>query len=184
MNDFTLYPWQFGSSPRARGTEPVDWLCLMLTRFIPAGAGNRSFHACLPSGPDGSSPRARGTVLCGSRRCRGVRFIPAGAGNSAGLPLLLHDVAVHPRGRGEQDAELVGRDIPAGSSPRARGTEREEEEAQALERFIPAGAGNSDAPKLEIPEGAVHPRGRGEQDVYGNASYGINGSSPRARGTG
>ena len=53
--------FQFGSSPRARGTYGYWRQSAPLDRFIPACAGNirsRSLERCIPRG---SSPRARGT---------------------------------------------------------------------------------------------------------------------------
>ena len=91
----------YGSSPRARGTDPRECTIGMTIRFIPASAGNRYEHSlknCLcPVHPRergeqfvrqlkmsqllGSSPRARGTDNVVLPLPNVWRFIPASAGN-------------------------------------------------------------------------------------------------------
>ena len=112
----------FGSSPRARGTVPIELSARLQPRFIPAGAGNsrhrpslfgwNAVHprgrgeqlrfAAVKNGADGSSPRARGTVGSEVVFDAPYRFIPAGAGNSQRANGMLFAQSVHPRGRGEQ----------------------------------------------------------------------------------
>ena len=91
-----------GLSPLARGTLITDQAILVLTRFIPAGAGN-TFVTTLPasrctvyprwrgehmtvcvifSSVCGLSPLARGTLKHISIKTNDRRFIPAGAGNT------------------------------------------------------------------------------------------------------
>jgi len=70
-----------------------------------------------------------------------------------------------------------------GSSPRARGTLWLLAADKDGERFIPAGAGNTQLQHQRAGKRSVHPRGRGEHRdpmVYGCT---LIGSSPRARGT-
>ena len=158
--------FQYGSSPRARGTPwgARDGRCA--GRFIPAGAGNAIVGAvdrpehrvhprgrgerggyCVPDEPlGGSSPRARGTrVAFDVEHCR-RRFIPAGAGNAAGCGCRRRRRPVHPRGRGERVVGHPKTNSPAGSSPRARGTHADGGGRAADLRFIPAGAGNAPSP--------------------------------------
>ena len=71
--------------------------------------------------------------------------------------------SVHPRGRGER---LLWADVfqtQHGSSPRARGTRLIGAVRAMVNRFIPAGAGNANAPSITDQSTAVHPRGRGER---------------------
>ena len=70
-----------------------------------------------------------------------------------------------------------------GSSPRARGTLRQLGGLVAIDRFIPAGAGNTRTAGPSRCDDTVHPRGRGEHK--GSIVFGLHysGSSPRARGT-
>ncbi len=151
--------------------------------FIPAGAGNTLKWAVtsisIPVHPrgrgehgeqagrwasmPGSSPRARGTPPPPTPPARDNRFIPAGAGNTVSPTASTRVLTVHPRGRGEHaalDAEL---DEPVGSSPRARGTLYLRVADSPLQRFIPAGAGNT--------------------PYICSACQSACGSSPRARGT-
>ncbi len=152
-----------GSSPRVRGTPRSGHWEAPRIRFIPAGAGNtrtgigdRGLCTVHPRGCGehltvnakavtlfGSSPRVRGTLqrrvsgnLCG-------RFIPAGAGNTAGNGWFGSGGPVHPRGCGEHFSPIQLRHIPAGSSPRVRGTLPAVASSCTRGRFIPAGAGNT-----------------------------------------
>ncbi len=110
-----------GLSPLARGTPGVERQMTEKERFIPAGAGNTSFHFtwpfCLPVYPrwrgehrtavgagylqDGLSPLARGTLATVGCMTWYIRFIPAGAGNTPALEVKISVAAVYPRWRGE-----------------------------------------------------------------------------------
>ena len=70
-----------------------------------------------------------------------------------------------------------------GSSPRARGTLGALTSRIGKIRFIPAGAGNTDAGWRSTMKTTVHPRGRGEHAVASFCQRYRPGSSPRARGT-
>ena len=192
-----------GSSPRARGTDQHVAARRAQIRFIPAGAGNRPTlcsRGMLPpvhprgrgeqcgqvvGGKDtlGSSPRARGTGHSSSQSRDCKRFIPAGAGNRPVTPEACDTITVHPRGRGEQFLLSSSISRRPGSSPRARGTADQLAGRHRNRRFIPAGAGNSAGLPLLLPDVAVHPRGRGEQDGRTATAVDPAGSSPRARGT-
>ena len=172
-------------------------------RFIPAGAGNtlpcpsaprprpvhprrrgeHSFFSSSPRPESGSSPQARGTPARQPPPTRAHRFIPAGAGNTRPHGRRHHRLTVHPRRRGEHIARRWRGTSTCGSSPQARGTHLEFANLASANRFIPAGAGNT---QYNSPIGfaiAVHPRRRGEHTVSNLASAAIDGSSPQARGT-
>ena len=153
-----------GSSPRARGTHSCAAVRVPHHRFIPAGAGNTGSQgahmtstAVHPRGrgehvqygrlscyPDGSSPRARGTRFLSDPPRWRTRFIPAGAGNTRQAAHQQTQAPVHPRGRGEHLACPSSFGSRSGSSPRARGTHRGLVDGDEIDRFIPAGAGNTD----------------------------------------
>ena len=152
-----------GSSPRARGTHLAQGSFQVSERFIPACAGNTKSSRLKSESPpvhprvrgehapnsasngrrSGSSPRARGTRCRGSPQRPSNRFIPACAGNTRWSLIRRGTLPVHPRVRGEH----LTRDLPHlpgdGSSPRARGTLRQEMVCHEERRFIPACAGNT-----------------------------------------
>ena len=156
-------------------------------RFIPAGAGNtpprrsrRRRTAVHPRGRGehnprllervhayGSSPRARGTHRTIAYDAVSPRFIPAGAGNTAAAAAGYTERSVHPRGRGEHGYYNGEEYHRFGSSPRARGTQVRRKFLFDLNRFIPAGAGNTRSVRRGRAVGAVHPRGRGEHRTTG-----------------
>ena len=73
--------------------------------------------------------------------------------------------------------------LRSGSSPRARGTRRRRHERRAIDRFIPASAGNTQASSPAGINCPVHPRERGEHGESSGTTSKLDGSSPRARGT-
>ena len=149
----------------------------------PGGRGEREPVEADDSAEAGSSPRARGREEPPIRLLGQHRFIPAGAGNGLAWRVLVGRNPVHPRGRGERATVSDTMRSAPGSSPRARGTVHPDRKAGPLRRFIPAGAGNGHFHKFDPVFHPVHPRGRGER--YGSAPVwaGLDGSSPRARGT-
>ena len=157
---------QFGSSPRARGTEQAQEPIQFRERFIPASAGNGPASASVTSpapvhprergeretgtevlwGRIGSSPRARGTDSYCRRQNSLCRFIPASAGNGNEYATGWLDIA--------------------GSSPRARGTVRHHAQVADRVRFIPASAGNGTSMASMFLNCTVHPRERGERTSH------------------
>ena len=131
-----------GLSPLARGTPATTEKARQLIRFIPAGAGNTSFHLyflmripvyprwrgehgekyLVSRGITGLSPLARGTHCGSERQTRHHRCIPAGAGNTAGLVPGPNILPVYPRWRGEHAFPHASRSSTGGLSPLARGT--------------------------------------------------------------
>ena len=172
-------------------------------RFIPACAGNAGRH--FPDDqaetvhprmrgercngvsnidhPRGSSPHARGTPYRLPSRVSLPRFIPACAGNARSASRPEPSSTVHPRMRGERVASMFDLGKLGGSSPHARGTLLEDNDAQPARRFIPACAGNADAALLDQDRRSVHPRMRGERCVGVRSAARARGSSPHARGT-
>ncbi len=192
-----------GSSPRVRGTPPLDMLDNRPPRFIPARAGNavasglnqvvptvhpracgeRCRQRSQPGHPHGSSPRVRGTRLCLRRGHGADRFIPARAGNAGTSSPSTRLETVHPRACGERHDGPPPVLWRGGSSPRVRGTPAVHPPGCCPVRFIPARAGNAPLSRQTRPETTVHPRACGER--YGGASLSRwpSGSSPRVRGT-
>ncbi len=192
-----------GSSPRVRGTQDESTHPFSICRFIPACAGNadaalhheasgRFIPACAGNARCSDPLRRRMTVhprVCGERstvpKMRGprMRFIPACAGNAAAWAMLSAGIAVHPRVCGERYICELDSEGFAGSSPRVRGTHRDQGRDSVYERFIPACAGNASRARGQQPMRSVHPRVCGERlaQVFGLPVR--SGSSPRVRGT-
>ena len=93
------------------------------------------------------------------------------------------EITVYPRWRGEHAAAATPPGTVGGLSPLARGTRRTVQPAISLQRFIPAGAGNTrwhTSPGLQLP---VYPRWRGEHLWGQTIRTSQAGLSPLARGT-
>ena len=92
----------------------------------------------------GLSPLARGTQRPCAPGSGCVRFIPAGAGNTQRECAGFNWTPVYPRWRGEHKKmpQIVPQKI--GLSPLARGTLLPDGGLLPDERFIPAGAGNTE----------------------------------------
>ena len=194
---------QIGSSPRVRGTRPAPPVGGVGGRFIPACAGNarrrratgrrravhprvcgeRSKAHVAELASRGSSPRVRGTPAAEFHVDDEGRFIPACAGNACRFPSPSRYRPVHPRVCGERAEPKIFRNHWNGSSPRVRGTPEAGRLVSALQRFIPACAGNAISRRSRTTRIAVHPRVCGERlPRVGDLLFG-NGSSPRVRGT-
>ena len=157
-----------GLSPLARGTLRGEYLQRPQERFIPAGAGNTGRGILLNSQtpvyprwrgehipwtrPDGTrpglSPLERGTRNIQRARRLRWRFIPAGAGNTTFDSMREGFTSVYPRWRGEHNVVLERAPRRNGLSPLARGTRWGLMLELYRQRFIPAGAGNTDPARV------------------------------------
>ena len=178
-----LWARMTGSSPRVRGTPRGGVGPRQARRFIPACAGNSE------SEPGRSAVAPVHPRVCGElpapdrRRDPAGRFIPACAGNSRPGWRDGPASSVHPRVCGELGAGFVGCGLPAGSSPRVRGTRCAVDRERSGGRFIPACAGNSSRMRPTHCGRPVHPRVCGELWLDARAGAESAGSSPRVRGT-
>ena len=131
----------------------------------------------------GSSPHARGTLRPAQHDHRRGGIIPACAGNTSSRKRRARWRRDHPRMRGEHQHDRHGADVRTGSSPHARGTQRNDLEAVRKLGIIPACAGNT-LHRTARPESCGdHPRMRGEHLHPIIDLLIIVGSSPHARGT-
>jgi len=192
-----------GSSPRARGTPSAMSVLPSWVGLIPACAGNTSPSDSRRPGPTahprvrgehagrceiraterGSSPRARGTHGGRPVHVPLRRLIPACAGNTSPRTRAARSTSAHPRVRGEHYVVIWPGQTHDGSSPRARGTQRQPRRGRDVDRLIPACAGNTTLTPSIASGTAAHPRVRGEHypdDFQRILDWG---SSPRARGT-
>ena len=192
-----------GLSPLARGTLLPVCSVGGRGRFIPAGAGNttsestgkrsspvyprwRGEHAQASINSramSGLSPLARGTREPKIFALWDCRFIPAGAGNTDFDVEKIRTSAVYPRWRGEHITRITRGFRTCGLSPLARGTHLFPHPVIYLQRFIPAGAGNTWRGRREILTTAVYPRWRGEHQEGDTPKASAIGLSPLAQGT-
>ena len=152
----------FGSSPRARGTRPLD-----------------DFH----SPPFGSSPRARGTRDTVRERNHRTRFIPASAGNTIVTVLSKPSISVHPRERGEHSEQAVVTKAMVRFIPASAGNTGGQHFRCAAHSVHPRERGEHGAIASGFACQTVHPRERGEHMRFVSVIVTFSGSSPRARGT-
>ncbi len=131
----------------------------------------------------GLSPLARGTRGVLQFYWHRMRFIPAGAGNTTPQPLRTSGGPVYPRWRGEHVAALSRSPRDFGLSPLARGTLVILNDDPDSERFIPAGAGNTNYLRSTSARRPVYPRWRGEHKLCRFQQRRKLGLSPLARGT-
>ena len=175
-----------GSSPHARGTQPLVSLRDQARRFIPARTGNtvrvrvpntshpvhprtHGEHDASELKPDdlvGSSPHARGTRMMEADTSKLPRFIPARTGNTTTSARTMLPSSVHPRTHGEHSVLSSAIHMIDGSSPHARGTLIIYSPKATSIRFIPARTGNTSVPETFVNSTAVHPRTHGEHFIW------------------
>ena len=131
----------------------------------------------------GLSPLARGTPILEFVIWTPMRFIPAGAGNSSSAFLCAVSKSVYPRWRGELSTIYPPLLNGTGLSPLARGTLPLVSCRPRKNRFIPAGAGNSQYHYIKECRIPVYPRWRGELGAVFTVHCANLGLSPLARGT-
>ncbi len=90
---------------------------------------------------------------------------------------------VYPRWRGEHFSHIFSMSCAAGLSPLARGTHKHCSYVNWINRFIPAGAGNTQTGSFSTARPAVYPRWRGEHRYAVRENILRTGLSPLARGT-
>ena len=137
-------------------------ICEALPPVYPRWRGEHLPSLCLLTTTSGLSPLARGTPQCGGIERPGDRFIPAGAGNTVSSPSRCTGSAVYPRWRGEHVSIPNIKPLQFGLSPLARGTLTVINIKVSIERFIPAGAGNTLDSASWSRLSTVYPRWRGE----------------------
>ena len=111
------------------------------------------------------------------------RIIPAYAGNTLGHDGYCFPGRDHPRVCGEHIRSRCSRNVILGSSPRMRGTPKQQQVSGRVSGIIPAYAGNTSRTTRTAHGSRDHPRVCGEHgNLWDGAHYGA-GSSPRMRGT-
>ena len=114
--------------------------------------------------------------------CSKVRITPAGAGKTAKKRVRRRYTRDHPRGCGENFAEILSLEGGAGSPPRMRGKRWGVQNGWLSDRITPADAGKT----LLFFGGQYvvrdHPRGCGENQTHPQTRQSKTGSPPRMRG--
>ena len=193
---------EFGSSPRVRGKRSSCSVLSLLTRIIPACAGQTSWRSSpMRPRPDhprvcganmktdptqaerfGSSPRVRGKLRVGHGRVQRRRIIPACAGQTARLVSPDRRPPDHPRVCGANAMPGTRCHWVSGSSPRVRGKLTMTMIIGIAFRIIPACAGQTRTCSTLGCATADHPRVCGANlNMVSNSSQ-VRGSSPRVRG--
>ncbi|RYP99497.1 hypothetical protein PG22506_1224 [Bifidobacterium pseudolongum subsp. globosum] len=191
-----------GSSPRMRGKRTKIFDYSGNRRIIPAHAGQtQSAHTSLSTCADhpracgankvrfagsietaGSSPRMRGKQAQAHELPRSSRIIPAHAGQTASRSHARTLATDHPRACGANEPWSREHTHQVGSSPRMRGKRRLPGYAGALDRIIPAHAGQTHVRLLSSVTCPDHPRACGANAARRIISRTSGGSSPRMRG--
>ena len=130
----------------------------------------------------GSSPLARGLHPTVVDMALGVRIIPARAGFTQSGDGGVGAQQDHPRSRGVYAARQSSSRTASGSSPLARGLQRELSRQSGVKRIIPARAGFTSSGSSRPVWQSDHPRSRGVYSRSGLMTTYIEGSSPLARG--
>ena len=158
-----LKPPSSGSSPLARGPPARYGVGGQLGGLIPARAGttcrrcrrryfrrahprsrgDHAEHAGRESSGRGSSPLARGPQSVQTESLFVVGLIPARAGTTRFLITVSHAPRAHPRSRGDHPLNRDMVYVLPGSSPLARGPQRERRYCPVPVGLIPARAGTT-----------------------------------------
>ena len=112
-----------------------------------------------------------------------VGIIPAYAGNTCLSMMELNAGRDHPRVCGEHRRWVSATSSMPGSSPRMRGTHSKPKETEHEPGIIPAYAGNTPPSNSGPSRNRDHPRVCGEHLSFVFCRRGVEGSSPRMRGT-
>ena len=191
-----------GSSPLTRGKLLAEQADNLDVRLIPAHAGKTTPRA--PHAPSSMAhPRSRGENSEGRRQrppgrgssplTRGKRawphagpharrLIPAHAGKTRSASRPSAGAAAHPRSRGENGSEVLGRHMQSGSSPLTRGKRWSRGSGRSGRRLIPAHAGKTRSWARRGRARTAHPRSRGENTRQVVQVRHAHGSSPLTRG--
>ena len=195
-------PARVGRSPRARGRLALNAAMRIVSRSIPACAGETNPQRLKSSatkvdprvrggdhvmsycrrGAGGRSPRARGRPQVSGSKINRCGSIPACAGETSSMPSAPNTIQVDPRVRGGDSRRSSPAPGARGRSPRARGRQAPRISRIFVGGSIPACAGETKKNVAANLEAKVDPRVRGgDVDALLRIDRGA-GRSPRARG--
>ena len=130
----------------------------------------------------GSPPRAWGQLLIGSVVNPPERFTPTGVGTMSAAERSIPCRSVHPHGRGDNSQAALSYGRGRGSPPRAWGQCFASAFGALDRRFTPTGVGTITLVGARAAARAVHPHGRGDNDLCLAHRARAAGSPPRAWG--
>ena len=148
----------------------------------PRACGANSAMASSAALTCGSSPRMRGKRVEQLSKDDGGRIIPAHAGQTGTRSSGSGPASDHPRACGANLGETGQRLDRTGSSPRMRGKRKAEVLSNALDRIIPAHAGQTARMASSAWLRPDHPRACGANPEHVGVVVAVHGSSPRMRG--
>ena len=151
-----------GSPPLTRGIRLISKYGVTNIGFTPAHAGNTDYQGGLVASALGSPPLTRG--ILGYKMPRALT------------------IEVHPRSRGEYLRTQGSFSAVQGSPPLTRGIHDIFVSALLISRFTPAHAGNTRMQRFPHILSWVHPRSRGEYDLFYDRCDHGKGSPPLTRG--
>ena len=154
----------------------------MTIRAHPRSRGENVYTEIRSALGEGSSPLTRGKPDNTTPRKTRGRLIPAHAGKTPGYREDCHDLAAHPRSRGENTEGGNPGILSFGSSPLTRGKQRRAGVGMIRPRLIPAHAGKTKTGRGRYDQTAAHPRSRGENCATTSTISSPSGSSPLTRG--
>ena len=199
---FTAGVAEYGLSPRGRGKRLTPRGRLLITRSIPAWAGETSsiasiaaaiavyprvgggneLSAQVPNLRAGLSPRGRGKRYPFQRSKGDDGSIPAWAGETYPDTGFGCCRTVYPRVGGGNESVPVGCPLRWGLSPRGRGKRTAAAAGDEIDRSIPAWAGETKTDCRKKAQREVYPRvGGGNLEGIG-LTVQVDGLSPRGRG--
>ena len=171
-----------GIIPALAGNTALRGVPGMTRRDHPRSRGEYNRIFSIPALSPGSSPLSRGILGGGTGQSADRRIIPALAGNTHRVGEPTHEMADHPRSRGEYEVTQAVTLCSAGSSPLSRGIPARPAAPPQPYGIIPALAGNTSAPESLSPSLSDHPRSRGEYSGGRGPRVAAGGSSPLSRG--
>ena len=120
--------------------------------------------------------------MASSREAASRGLIPAHAGKTPSTKWAESLAWAHPRSRGENSVDEMGRVAGVGSSPLTRGKLPVAVGSTVSGRLIPAHAGKTPSLSSSSSSSSAHPRSRGENRTLWPGNHAGVGSSPLTRG--
>ncbi len=174
--------WVARITPAGAGKTGVFVGNLLEGQDHPRRCGENAYQYILSPLSAGSPPQVRGKRTPHQTKTKPIGITPAGAGKTAKKRVRRRYTRDHPRGCGENFAEILSLEGGAGSPPRMRGKRWGVQNGWLSDRITPADAGKT----LLFFGGQYvvrdHPRGCGENQTHPQTRQSKTGSPPRMRG--